>query len=102
MSLLGVDAPTVVGRAVVEAFVEGHEPNVGADDLGGDRVRGIQELTVAPLGDFARWSGRLRIKDNGRRRRVVVQQFELFPSYGTFGIADVPARRLVHSDIIEF
>jgi hypothetical protein len=101
VTLLGVDAPTVAGRAVVEAFIEEHDPGVVADDLGWDRVGGLQTLAATPAGQFALWSGRLRLKDNGRRRRVVVQQFELFPDYPSTGIASVPARRLVHSDIIE-
>jgi hypothetical protein len=99
VALLGVRATTTQGGGVVDAWIEEHDPNVVEDDLGWERAGGIQTLIASPAGVFSLWRGRLRLRNNGRRRRVVIEQYELFPSHPPTTTG--PERRLVHSDLIE-
>ncbi|MDH3307843.1 MAG: hypothetical protein OEO77_10035 [Acidimicrobiia bacterium] len=101
--LVGVDGTTISGPGVAEAWLEEKDPLVTSEELGWDRTGGITSLTRSLLPGFpvpvAQWQGRVKLRDNGRRRRVVVQQYEQFQE-GT-GLLVSLQRRLVHSDVLE-
>jgi len=83
--------------------LEHKDEAVTSEDLGWDRVGGIIALAPGSFGALRTWSGRLQLPRSGGRLRLVVQQFEQFPSDTPFtiGAPPPPVRRLVHQDIVE-
>ena len=102
VTLGGVDAPTTAGIGEAEAWLEQKDEGVTSEELGWDRVGGVVGLTAVGFGPLRTWAGRLQLPRSGGRLRLVVRQFELFPSDTSFTTgAPPPVRRLVHSDIVE-